>query len=177
MILILTISTARAFDVFVEPSLGFHTGSFKDQNSDLGVSGIGISGKTGLVFNQMVMGGVDLQFASYLLDNASEDKWENRSYGLFGGVDMTGQLPFKFWLTYFPYEELNHKTNGELFGNGYKFGLGYYPDFLEILGFVFEFKSSSYDKIEDSSGERDLVISTEITSLFFGVSFFFKDQL
>ncbi|TNE96632.1 MAG: hypothetical protein EP326_13000 [Deltaproteobacteria bacterium] len=168
----------HAFGVFVEPSLGYNTGSFEDQSQDVKTNGFGIQGKGGVILYKMLMGGLDFQFSTLFLDNAVEDKWENRQYGLFGGVDgsSTG-LPFKFWLTLFPYEELEHDTRGELFGSGYKLGLGFYPEFLEFLGFVFELKNSSFDKIQDASGERDLIISTKVSTLYFGVSFFFKDEL
>jgi hypothetical protein len=179
LLLLFTLSfNSHAFGVFVEPSIGFNTGSFEDQTQDATTTGLGIQGKGGIVLQKMLMGGFDFQFTSLILDNAADDKWENRQYGLFGGIDGSDiGLPFKFWLTLFPYEELEHKTQGELFGSGYKLGLGFYPAFMEFLGFVFELKSSSFDKIEDASGKRDLVISTKVSTLYFGVSFFFKDEL
>jgi len=178
ILLFLFSTQLHAFGIFVEPSIGFNTGSFENQTQDVGTSGLGIQGKGGIVLQKMLMGGFDFQFTSHVLDNAAEDKWENRQYGLFGGIDGSDMgLPFKFWLTLFPYEELENSTQGELFGSGYKLGLGFYPEFMEFLGFVFELKNSSFDKIQDASGERDLVISTKISTLYFGVSFHFKDEL
>ncbi len=162
----------------MEPSVGFHSGSFEHQTQDNEVFGLGIQGRGGIIIQKMLMAGLDFQFSVLNIDNADKDKWENRQYGLFGGVDgEAAGLPFKFWLTLFPYEELDHKDKGELFGNGYKLGLGFYPDFLQILGFVFEFKNSSFDKIQDAAGKRDLLISSKVSTIYLGISFFFKDEI
>lgn len=164
-------SNVSATELFMEPSLGFVTGSYEDSNSKVDTSGFGISGKAGLLFRGLT-GGIDISFTSNNFDNPAEDSFENRQYGIFAGVDLGKDFPFKTWFTFYPYSEFDHKSELEYFGSGYKFGLGFYPWFLSPIAFVFEYRSTFFSEIEDISGRRELTVDHTLSSLYFGVSFY-----
>ena len=160
-------------EVFVEPSLGFSLGSFEHQSNTFDSKGFGLTGRIGMK-SMGLMAGLDLSFSSNSLDNPNDDSWESRQYGIFIGVDLGKNFPIKTWFSFYPYSELDHKSPIELFGSGFKFGLGYYPWIIQPISFTFEYMSSSFSEIEDSIGRRDLAIDSELSAIIFGVSFHFS---
>jgi hypothetical protein len=169
----LYMSELHAFSVFIEPSLGVHLGNYRSETVDVSGRGLGIDGKMGMG-DGFFMGGLEIEFSSYTLNNLTDDNWQNRQFGVFAGVDLRKQVPFKMWFTFYPHEEL-HSGSIEQLGLGYKFGLGFYPILFDPIGFVFEYRSSSYDEIDDGITKRDLAIKTDLDALYFGMTFLFDE--
>lgn len=151
-------------------------GSFEQNSSKLNSDGLSLGGRVGFSYLNLTAA-FDLNFSANKMDNAAKDSWELRQYGLNLGVDFGKEFPFKTWFTFYPYAEFDHDSPTELFGVGYKFGVGFYPWFLEPISFLLEYRSNSFSEIEDAAGRRDLSSDSGFTSIYLGVGFYFQSLM
>lgn len=159
-----------ATDIVFEPYLGFQTGTYDDGSYSNGANGFSMGGK-GYLFWQSIMGGIDLQLS--LLDtkvNGVETEIEMNQFGFMGGFSFP-VIPVRTWLVWYPLDKASVRPGGSLSGNGVKLGVGFDP--IPPVSFNMEYKTSTYNDLNDLPVQPERTIST----VYFSVSFLFGGPL
>lgn len=160
----------HATDFVIEPYMGYQLGSYsKESEASKELSGFGLGARI-VYFSYGIFGGLDIHHSSLKLLNSSNNDLTQNQIGITGGFAFA-IIPIRAWMTYVPSDSLKLETGGTYGGDGVKLGIGFDP--IPLLSFNLEFKTSTYDELNDIPADKQLKIS----SIFLNIGFLFGTNL